>query len=159
MTAAGRRHPSIAVWRVLGALALTACLGAGSLAESQTAVAATSWLVGRTGPNGGAGRAVAWNPPTGVTASCAAPITWNINISWQRVPHAMSYTVTRHGSSGGTVGSTTGTSLSDTQLSLLGVGSYYYTVTATLSNWTSLPSATTGTVTLYTVALITYCSG
>ena len=148
-------------WRVLGALALIVCVGAGALAAPRTAEAATNWIVGRGGSKGGTGKAVVWSPPASVSAKCAGTITWNINISWSAVPHATSYTVTRHGSGSGTVGTVSAptTSITDTQLSLIGIGSYYYTITATVGNWTSAASSNTGTVTLYTILFITYCSG
>jgi hypothetical protein len=136
-------------WRVLGAVALTACLGAGYLAQPQAALAATSWLVGRGGLNGGAGKA---DPlpaaPGNVNATCVSLVGWSIKVSWNAVPHASSYTVYRSTSSSssgfsvyGTVGGGT-TSYTDANFSVL--TSYWYRITATVgTNWTGPQSAST----------------
>jgi hypothetical protein len=134
---------------VLGAVALTACLGAGYLAESPTALAATNWLVGRGGANGGAGKA---DPlpaaPGSVTAACVSLLGWSIKVTWDAVPHASAYTIYRSTSSSSsgfsvydTVGGST-TSYTDSNFSVL--TSYWYRITATVgANWTGPQSAST----------------
>jgi hypothetical protein len=137
------------IWRVLGALALAACLGAGGLAGPQAALAATNWLVGRDGTNGGAGRAEPLPAaPGGVNAACVSLLGWSIKVTWNSVPHASSYTIyrsTSSASSGFAVYETVdgGTnSYTDANFSVL--TSYWYRVTATVgTNWTGPQSAST----------------
>lgn len=148
-------------WRVLGTLALTACLGAGTLAESQTALAATSWLVGRGGTNGGAGRAETLPAaPGAVNATCVSLLGWSISVTWSQVPHASSYTIyrsTSSSSSGFSVYDTVGggtTNYTDANFSVL--TSYWYRITATVgTNWTGPQSASTPK---RSISLILVCS-
>ena len=134
-------------WRVLGALALTACVGAGVFAEPQAASAATNWIVGNGGTNGGAGRAQSLpSAPTGIDAECLSLVGWTINVTWSSVPHASGYTIyrsTSSASSGFSVYATVNgntTSYSDANFSIL--TSYWYRVTVTVgANWVSAQSA------------------
>lgn len=77
--------------------------------------------------------------PAGFTATPAAD---QIDLNWDAVADATSYTVKRATSSGGsyaTIGTTTGTTFNDT--TALSGTNYYYIVTATIDGEESLPSS------------------
>ena len=129
------------------ALALVASALLAGVARPDVAVAATNWVVGRSGSNGGAGRA---DPlpaaPGGVNSQCVSLVGWTIKVTWNAVPHATGYTIYRSTSGSGsgfsayaTVGGGT-LSYSDSSFSIL--TSYWYRITASVgTNWTSPQSA------------------
>ncbi len=133
---------------LLVGLMLTASALLGVLVRPEFAVAGTNWVVGRTGPNGGTGKADTLPAaPGGVDAQCASPVGATIDVTWTAVPHATGYTVYRSTTSStsgfSSLVSVGGSTLSYSDTSLLAVAtSYWYRVTASVgTNWVSPQSA------------------
>lgn len=109
---------------------------------SAPGVAVTKWTVTlKTGSTGEAKSS--FSAPIGVTGTCVSPSQKIISVTWTALAHATSYTVydsTTSSSTGFVVVASSVSGISWTSGSL-GAGTYWFQVSAHVSNWTSANSA------------------
>jgi hypothetical protein len=138
-------------------VAVAICLG-----TVNAAWAAGNWVVHLVAGSKGEAHAQALPvAPTGVSDSCAAPVTSKtIKVTWSAVTHATAYTVyDSTTSAGGTYAQIASgvTTLSWTSGSLTSGTHYWFEVVAVIgSNWTSPKSAATAQSTIN--ALTPFCT-
>ena len=112
-----------------------------SVAWSTPSAASTKWTV--TVKSGSTGEAKSsFLAPAGATGTCVSPSEKLITVTWTALAHATSFTVydsTTSSTTGFTVvaSSVSGTSWASGSL---GAGTYWFQVTAHVSNWTSANS-------------------
>ena len=126
------------------------------LAHATGASAASNWATAiNAGSNGEAQAQTAPSAPSGVTATCTSALQTTVDVSWNAVAHATTYTIFESTTSSSTGFSSVATGVVGTswRSPSLPTGSYWFEVVAYVgTNWTSPNSAATAQ---RTIALLT----